>query len=219
MKRIIIHFLTLFIVFCLLFSTNLKIGQAATVYPYSVQVGDKIDYHVDVLTNGSSVGPINVLGLDLKQGDNFQLEIFKGVAQSNNYVGSDYLVKFIKGSNESIAFSGSSLLFTSNSTFWDTYKNASQDIGGQIYQLTRTGTLITYSWTQDADNLNKISFNTTDGLVTSFERKASSGYNYTDFKFTKGAQNSLPGFDIEESIVSLFSIVAILMVLKRKKNY
>lgn len=202
-------------------TTNVKVSNATATYPYSVSIGDKIDYHVDTLVNGSNTKNINIFGLDLSQGDNFQLEIFTGKAQSSNYIGIDYTVKFVKGTNKSVAFSGSSLLYTSNSTFWDSYKNSSQDIGGQVYQLTRLNDSITYSWTSNADNFNKISFSTKDGLVTSYERATTSGpYNYTHFKFTKGTGDflsSIPGFENQTVYITLF-VVATIFLLRRKSK-
>lgn len=208
--------------FWVMIAGNMQISNATIVYPYSVSIGDKIDYHVDILVNGSNTKNINIFGLNLSQGDNFQIEVFTGKAQSSNYIGTDYTVKFIKGDNKSIAFSGSSLLYTSNSTFWQSYKNASQDIGGQVYQLTRLNDSITYSWTSNADNFNKISFSTKNGLVTSYERATTSGpYNYTHFKFTKGTGSflgNIPGFESQSAVIALFVVTITIIILRKKKT-
>ena len=217
-----LQFLTVIAVFGLLLTTNVQVSNAAVVYPYSVNIGDKIDYHVDTLVNGSNTKNINIFGLKLSQDDNFQLEIFAGKAQSSNYIGTDYTVKFVKGTNESIAFSGASLLYTSNSTFWESYKNTSQDIGSQVYQLTRINNSITYSWTLNADNFNKISFSANDGLVTSYERATTTGpYNYTHFKFTKGTGDflsNIPGFGGQSVVFSIFAIATTFLIRRKTKN-
>ncbi len=200
--------------------------SAVTYYPFSVKIGDKIDYHVDILQNGTNKGPINVFGLNLTQGDNFQIEIYTGVAKSTYYLGSDYTIKFVKGDKESNSVSGSSYLYTSNETFWQLYKNTTQDIGGQVYELTRLNNSITYSWTSNADNFVKIEFNPSDGLVKSYERADTTGnYNYTHFKFTKGSGglfndvpllSNVPSFDIPISLFSLFVGAIISINIKKK---
>ena len=210
------------IIFGLALLSNAQVGSAVTYYPYSVKIGDKIDYHIDTLVNGTNKGSINVYGLNLSQGDNFQIEIFTGVAQSTNYVGSDYTIKFIKGDQESAVVSGASYLYTSNSTFWDKYQNTTSDIGGQVYELTRVNTSITYSWTSNADNFITIKFNPNDGIMTSYERKTTSGpYNYTHIKFTKGKGDllsNIPGFELSSSVIALLFIVTVTYQLKKKKN-
>ena len=202
-----------------------EIAQATTIYPYSVKIGDTVDYHVDTLKNGTKTGPLNVYGLSLSQGDNFQMEIFTGVAQSTNYLGSDYSIKFIKGDNKSIALNGASYLYTSNKSFWDLYSNSSQDIGGQVYTLTRINNSITYSWTLNADNFITITFNPNDGLLTSYERATTnSNYNYTHFKFSKGSSGfsipgigNVPGYELPASILALLSMSTVIILHKKRQ--
>ena len=221
MKNKKLFFILIILIFGLGLFSNGQIGFAVTYYPYSVKIGDKIDYHMDTLVNGTNKGPINVYGLNLSQGDNFQIEIFTGVAKSTNYVGSDYSIKFIKGDQESNAISGASYLYTSNKTYWDEFKNTTSDIGGKVYELTRVNNSITYSWTSNADNFITIKFNPNDGIITSYERKTTSGpYNYTHIKFTKGSGNllsNIPGFELPTGLIALVFIGIIAFQLKKKR--
>ena len=219
-KNVLVLIISVIFVFSLVSSINDVSGVAE--YPYSVKIGDKISYHIDILKNGTNKGPINIYGLNFSQGDNFKIEVFTGVAKSTSYVGTDYTIKFLKGDQESIAISGSSYLYTSNKTFWEQYKNTTQDIGGQVYELTRLNDTITYSWTKNADNFIKIEFNANDGLIRTYEQATtSSPYNYTHFKFSKGTGgllDNIPGFDISTGILTLFVLTTFSLYIKKRKN-
>ena len=216
MKRNLALYYLILLIFSLSFLTSTSFVSAVTYYPYSVKIGDTIDYHVDILKNGTKTGPINIYGLNLSQGDNFKIQIFTGKANSQNYVGSDYTIKFLKGDQESIAIPGSSYLFTSNQTFWEQYKNTTQDVGGQVYELTRLNNSITYSWTQNADNFIKIEFNPKDGLINTYEQATTSGpYNYTHFKFSKGSGGFLD--NIPTGILTLFILTTFSLYIKKRK--
>lgn len=210
------------------FVTTRNLASNTATYPYSVNIGDKIDYHLEILQNGTNKGPINVFGLNFSQGDNFQMQIFTGKAQPTNYEGSDFTIKFLKGNNASAEMPGSGYLYTSNKTFWSTYKNSSLDIGNEVYKLTRTNDSITYSWTLNADNFVSIQFNPNNGLITTYERMTtSSPYNYTHIKFVNGTSsgllNNVPflsnvsGFDVTSGLIALTIMATIIYALKRKR--
>lgn len=222
-------FLINFIILSLTIVATTNLASATTSYPYSVNIGDKIDYHVDILENGTNKGPINIFGLNLTQGDNFQMQIFTGKAQSTNYAGSDFTIKFLKGDKASVEIPGSGYLYTSNKTFWSTYKNISLDIGNEVYKLTQTNNSISYSWTLNADNFVSIQFDPTNGLVNSYERMTTSGpYNYTHIKFVNGSSSSLfndvpllsnvPGFEVSSLLISVFFIVLVSILIRKKKK-
>jgi hypothetical protein len=67
-------------------STNVS----AVVHPYSVAIGDKIPYTAVILKNGTSVEPLFIQGLNLTQGDNFEMEIFDGPGSPTSYWGNDF---------------------------------------------------------------------------------------------------------------------------------
>jgi hypothetical protein len=205
-------------VFSIITNTSLV---SAVNYPYSVEIGDKLDYHVDILKNGTVVKPAYVYGLNLTEGDNFQMEIFDGMANSTSYTGADFTVRFLKDSETSIKYPGTGFLYTNNATFWESYTDTKSDIGGQIYQLTRSNNSISYSWTQNADNFVKIQFDPNTGIISTYERKSDSpAYNYTHFKFSKGTGDilsNIPGFEYPVVLVSFLTFVTISIQLKRKK--
>ena len=83
MKKVKAMFFITISIFMLNILLTPQIGQSIFVnYPYSVKIGDKIDYHLDILTNGTETGTYNVFGLNMTQGDNFQLEIFDAIASN-----------------------------------------------------------------------------------------------------------------------------------------
>jgi hypothetical protein len=196
-------------------STNVT----AVVHPYSVAIGDKIPYTATILKNGTSVEPLFIKGLNLTQGDNFEMEIFDSSANPTSYWGNDFEVRFVKGEEKGDTFGAQSILFTSNKTFWDDFSNATTDIGGTIYQVTIENNTGTFSWTTDADNFVTVKFDTNDGLVTEFERKSSGTlFNYTHFKYVKGSVSTTPGFEIAIIFPSLTVLVLVIFVRNKKKN-
>lgn len=191
----------------------------AVNYPYSVSIGDKIPYKVTILRNGTSVEPLFVKGLNLTEGDSFDMEIYdSSTVNPTSYWGLEFDVRFVKGDEKGIVFGAQSILFTSNKTFWDSYTNTSQDIGGTQYQVTIENNTGIFSWTTNADNIITVKFDTNNGQMTTFERKTtSSAFNYTHFKFEKGTA-STPGFEIVIVLPAILFFTTIFMIRNKKKD-
>ena len=208
----------------LFFLASSQQGSAVVVnYPYSVKIGDTIDYHIDTLRNGTTKGSLPVYGLNLTEGDNFKMEIYDGVSTPSTPYGEDFVVRLTKGAQSSELLSGLFLLYTSNETYWNTVKNASYDYLGIIFSFSHTNKSATYSAIQNADNYEKFEFNPKDGLLISFEFKTTdTSGNYTQLKYTKGSSSGLfsniPGFELPTGLIALFFMATIAYQMKRKKQ-
>ena len=203
-----------------------QIGQSILVnYPYSVKIGDTIDYHMDILTNGTATGNYNVFGLNMTQGDNFQLEIYDAQASNSSYspIGEGYTLRLVKGNSHSSTFPGTFFIYTNNATYWKAQTNYSFNFLGTIVEYTGTGTTGEFSGTTNADNFAKWAFDTTTGYLTSYEAKTSDTTgNYTHIKISKGSSGisipgigNVPGFELSASFLALLSI-STLIVLRKK---
>jgi len=209
-------FLITFLVGFLFFSSTTSVMGAE--YPYSVSTGDKISYNVTILKNGTDADWLIVKGLNLSKGDNFYIEIFDRPANPSFPYGSEFEIRFVKGDDNGDSFQGNSMIFTSNTTFWESSStNKSFDVGGTIYSYTYEGNLATWAWTTDADNFVIVTFDITDGLLQSFERKTDNFafYGYTHFKFLKGSKSSIPGLELPIFAIGMLFIV---LVIRRNKR-
>ena len=218
-NSVYIKIVFLFVLF--LFASSQKGSAVIVRYPYSVKIGDKIDYHLDTLRNGTEKGTFPVDGLNLTEGDNFQLEVYDTVANPSSPIGADFTLRFDKGSDKSNTFSGAFFLYTSNETYWSATANQSFSFLSVLWSFSHTNTSATYSATQNADNFITVTFNPKDGLVTSYEAKSSSASgNYTHIKFTKGSGgllSNIPGFEASSGLVALIFMATVAYTLKRKK--
>jgi hypothetical protein len=207
---------TIFLSGLILFSSLAPV--TATVYPYSVSTGDKIPYHVTELKNGTYTGWLMIWGINLSKGDNFFMEIFDRPANPTLPYGTQFTIRFVEGDDNGVTFSAQSVIFTNNKTYWeDTGTNKTYDIGGTIYSYAYEGNIATWSWTTDADNLVTVTFDITDGLLQSYERKTENFafYGYTHFKYEKGNTSSIPSFELPVSILGMFVLMAVIRYRKK----
>ena len=215
-KRKIIFTLTTFLLTLILFSPLLSV--TAVDYPYSASIGDKIPYNITELNNGSYDGWLWVWGLNISAGDNFFMQMFDRPAIPTTPFGSEFSIRYVKGNDNGKEFSGQSLIFTNNKTYWEnSLTNSSFDVGGTIYSYTHEGDIATWSWTTDADNFVTVKFNINDGLLQSYERRTDdfNFYNYTYVKFVKRS-STIPGFELPVFIIGLFIVVTV--IRNRKKQ-
>ena len=213
-RKINLYIVILFLGSVLVSST---VSVSAAVYPYSVSTGDKIAYNVVELKNGTDVDWLIVKGLNLSRGDNFFMEIFDRPANPTTAFGTDFTIRFVKGEENGDTFPGNSLIFSNNKTYWQDSTNLTFDVGGTIYSYTYEGDTATWSWTTDADNFVKVTFDINDGLLQSFERKAEDFnlYGHTHFKFVKGSISPIPSFEVPVTIASIFLVTIILRNKRR----
>ncbi|MHA1977876.1 MAG: hypothetical protein ACW98F_03775 [Candidatus Hodarchaeales archaeon] len=194
------------------------IPVTAVEYSYSVSTGDKIPYNITELENGSYNGWLWVWGLNVSDGDNIFMQIFDRPATPTTPFGSQFTIRFVKGNENGIEFTGQSLIFTNNKTFWEnSLTNNSFDVGGTIYAYSHEGDIATWSWTTDADNFVTVKFDINDGLLQSYERRTDdfSFYNYTYLKYVKGSKSSIPSFELPISIIGLFIVLAVVRTRKK----
>lgn len=191
----------------------------AVTYPYSVSTGDKITYNITELKNGTYSGWLMVWGINMSKGDTVKLEVYDRPANPAFPYGSEFTLRFVEGDTNGDTFPGHSMIFSNNKTYWqNSISNNSFDVGGTIYSYSLEGDTASWSWTTDADNYVKITFDINDGLLRTFERKTENDvfYGYTHLKFVKGDKSIIPSFDIPITIAGLF--IGITVIKQRKKQ-
>ena len=228
MKKVKAMFFITISIFMLNILLTPQIGQSIFVnYPYSVKIGDKIDYHLDILTNGTETGTYNVFGLNMTQGDNFQLEIFDAIASnsSTSPIGGGYTLRIDKGDAHSNTFPGDLFIYTNNATYWTKQGNYSFNWFGTIVEYTGTSNNGEFSSTTNADNFAIWKFDQSTGYLTSYEAKTSDTTgNYTHIKMTKGSSGisipgigNVPGFELSASFLALLSISTLIVIRKKRQ--
>lgn len=204
-------------------------GMAKTTF--SLEIGEKVQYKVEILKNGTDVAVIDWQnsGLELTEGTKFELELYdvnNPLSLDDPYGGLTAKFRIWVGEEKSEPYSAAYQLMYNNATYWEEqFENSTEwEIFGVKYKASLTEGLVTISYTANADNSMVIKFDAASGLVEEMEQKTSDSANYTHMKVVRSSDDlignleEIPGFELHLLLLSLGMVSVVALFTSKRRN-